>query len=339
MNVLITGAAGYLGSLLVKRLSAAKKDGKPIHIIATDIHENPRFHSEASIDYVQLDIRSKEVHEVMATHCIDTVVHLASIVTPGKKSNRELEYSVDVLGTQNVLQACVHNNVKRIIVSSSGAAYGYYPDNPEWIKEDQPIRGNQEFSYSYHKRLVEQTLAEYRQNHPDLEQVIFRIGTILGETVNNQITALFEKKALIGISKSDSPFVFIWDQDIVCCLERAVTGNVTGIFNVAGDGKLTIDELAHILNKPVIRLPASIVKFALFILKRLSLTQYGEEQVNFLRYRPVLDNTKLKTSFGYTPTYTTREVFEYYLTRNTRMKSQRNRYRISEKSFSKWESS
>ena len=339
MNVLITGAAGYLGSLLVQRLSGAKKDGKPIHIIATDIQEKPHFLPEASIDYVKLDIRSKEVHKVMATYQIDTVVHLASIVTPGKKSNRELEYSVDVLGTENILQACVSNGVKRIIVSSSGAAYGYHPDNPEWITEDNPIRGNQEFAYSYHKRLVEQTLAEYRQNHPDLEQVIFRIGTILGETVNNQITALFEKRALIGISKSDSPFVFIWDQDIVCCLERAVTGNKTGIFNVAGDGKLTIDELAHILNKPVIRLPASIVKFALFILKRLSLSQYGEEQVNFLRYRPVLDNTRLKTSFGYTPTYTTREVFEYYLMRNTRMKSQRNQYRISEKSFSKWESS
>ena len=339
MNVLITGAAGYLGSLLVQRLSGAEKDGKPIHIIATDIQEKPDFLPGASIDYVKLDIRSKEVHKVMATYQIDTVVHLASIVTPGKKSNRELEYSVDVLGTQNILQACVTNGVKRIVVSSSGAAYGYHPDNPERITEEHPIRGNQEFAYSYHKRLVEQTLAEYRQNYPDLEQVIFRIGTILGETVNNQITALFEKKALIGISKSDSPFVFIWDQDIVCCLERAVTGNVTGIFNVAGDGKLTIDELAHILNKPVFRLPASIVKFALFILKRLSLSQYGEEQVNFLRYRPVLDNTRLKTSFGYTPTYTTREVFEYYLMRNTRMKSQRNQYRISEKSFSKWESS
>ena len=339
MNVLITGAAGYLGSLLVERLSETKNDSEPIHIIATDIHEKPHFHPKATINYVQLDIRSEEVHKVMATYQIDTVVHLASIVTPGKKSNRELEYSVDVLGTENILKACVSNGVKRIIVSSSGAAYGYHRDNPEWIKEDQPIRGNQEFAYSYHKRLVEQTLAEYRQNHPDLEQVIFRIGTILGETVNNQITALFEKKALIGIFKSDSPFVFIWDQDIIRCFERAVTGNVTGIFNVAGDGKLTIDELAHILNKPVIRIPASIVKFALFILKRLSLTQYGEEQVNFLRYRPVLDNTRLKTVFGYTPTYTTREVFEYYLMRNTRMKGQRKRFRIKEESFKKWESS
>ena len=334
MNVLITGAAGYLGSLLVQRLSAAdKKNGKAIHVIATDIQDEPPFYLGDSVEYVQLDIRSENVHQVMATYQIDTVVHLASIVTPGKKSNRELEFSVDVLGTDNIIKACVSNRVKRLVVSSSGAAYGYHPDNPEWITEDTPIRGNQEFAYSYHKRLVEQLLAEYRQTHPELEQVIFRIGTILGETVNNQITALFEKKALIGISHSDSPFVFIWDQDVASCLEKAVTGDVTGIFNLAGDGKLTIDELGYILRKPVIRIPASIVKIALFILKRLSLTQYGEEQVNFLRYRPVLNNDKLKHTFGYTPTYTTREVFEYYLKHNVKMQSQRQQYRIDEQSF------
>ena len=333
MNVLITGAAGYLGSLLISRLSSTTNNSEPIRIIATDIHDQHHLYEELPVEFIQLDIRSEQVHEVMAKYKIDTIVHLASIVTPGKKSNRELEYSVDVLGTENILKACVNTGVKRIIVSSSGAAYGYYPDNPEWITEHNLIRGNEEFAYSYHKRLVEQLLANYRQTHPELEQVIFRIGTILGKTVNNQITALFEKKALIGISQSDSPFVFIWDEDVVSCLEQAVIGNVTGIFNVAGDGKLTIDELAHILQKPVIRIPASIVKTALFILKRLSLTQYGEEQVNFLRYRPVLDNTKLKTIFGFTPTYTSREVFEYYLMHNNRMKKRIHQYQIDRESF------
>ena len=333
MNVLITGAAGYLGSLLVRRLSGALKNGEEIHVIATDIQERSRTTFDADVDYIQLDIRSEYVHEVMANYQIDTVIHLASIVTPGKKSNRELEYSVDVLGTENILKACINSGVKRIIISSSGAAYGYHPDNPEWIKEDEVLRGNEEFAYSHHKRLVEQLLAEYRQAHPELEQVIFRIGTILGETVNNQITALFEKKALIGISGSDSPFVFVWDEDVASCLEKAVTGEVTGIFNVAGDGKLTIDDLAHILHKPVIRIPASIVKGDLYILKRLSLTQYGEEQVNFLRYRPVLDNTKLKAVFGFTPTYTSKEVFEFYLTHNKKMKQNLHQYRIDEKSL------
>jgi UDP-glucose 4-epimerase len=52
------------------------------------------------------------------------------------------------------------------------------------------------------------------------------------------------------------------------------------------------------------------------MLKRLRLTQYGPEQVNFLRYRPVLSNQQLKEGFDYVPQKTTRQVFEYYLKAN-----------------------
>ena len=239
-------------------------------------------------------------------------MHLASIVTPGKDSRRDFEYDVDVNGTRNLLQACVQQGVQRIVVSSSGAAYGYHADNPAWLTENMPVRGNEVFAYAHHKRLVEEMLAEYRHSHPALEQVVLRIGTILGATVRNQITDLFEKPRLLAIRGSDSPFVFIWDQDVVGIILRAVSGGPPGIYNVAGDGALTIHEIAARLSKPTLQLPAWLLQAALAVLKPLGLTQYGPEQLDFLRYRPVLLNTKLKTAFGYTPTYTSAEVFELY---------------------------
>lgn len=306
---MITGAAGYIGKQLVKLLLEQQKH----RVIATDIRDASPFEEHEHLTYVKLDVRSKEATAVMKDYAIDVVVHLASIVTPGKKSNREFEYSVDVLGTKNILKACVTNGVKRIVISSSGAAYGYYSDNPDWLEETNAIRGNEEFAYSYHKRLVEEMLSDYRELHPELEQTIFRIGTILGETVNNQITNLFEKQVLIGIAGSNSPFVFIWDQDVVQCFAKAIDHEQYGIYNLAGDGALTIDELGVLLNKRVVKIPASVVKYGLFTLKRLGLSQYGEEQVSFLRYRPVLCNEKLKRQFGYVPMKTSLEVFEYYM--------------------------
>lgn len=316
MKVLITGAAGYLGQQLVAYLLKSTNH----QIIAADIREHSPFNEHENLTYVQLDVRSDEAQEVFGDFEVEVVVHLASIVTPGKKSNRAFEYSVDVLGTKNILEACVGAGVKRIIVSSSGAAYGYYQDNASWLVETDAIRGNEAFAYSYHKRLVEELLEDYRLQFPQLEQTIFRIGTILGENVRNQITNLFEQKVLLGISGSDSPFVFIWDQDVVACFAKAIDSEKTGIYNVAGDGALTLDELGTLLNKRVIKIPAQVVSSALFILKRLNLTQYGEEQVDFLRYRPVLSNQKLKQEFGYVPMKTSLEVFEYYMT--SRIKEQ-----------------
>ena len=102
------------------------------------------------------------------------------------------------------------------------------------------MRGNPEFVYADHKRLVEEMLAAERTANPGLEQVILRIGTILGESVDNQITALFDRKRLLAIRGSSSPFVFIWDDDVVAIMIRAVLGGPTGAFNVAGDGAMTI---------------------------------------------------------------------------------------------------
>ncbi len=257
-------------------------------------------------------MRSPGLAPLLAARSIESVVHLAAIVTPGARSNRELEYAVDVLGTQNVLEACVAAGVRQIIVTSSGAAYGYHADNPEWLSEDDPVRGNEAFAYSHHKRLVEEMLSVYRREHPELRQVVFRVGTILGETTRNQITAMFDKPRIIALRGARSPFVFIWDQDVVGAIEHALRTDAAGIYNVAGDGALSIQEIAGRLGKKCLTLPPSLLRAVLATLHPLGLTRYGPEQVDFLRYRPVLDNRRLKEELGYTPRKTSREVFDFY---------------------------
>ncbi|MGD8320629.1 MAG: epimerase, partial [Gemmatimonadota bacterium] len=55
-----------------------------------------------------------------------------------------------------------------------------------------------------------------------------------------------------------------------------------------------------------------LLTLALGALRTLGLTRYGPEQVDFLRYRPVLANRRLKEGFGYTPRKTSAEVFDLY---------------------------
>jgi UDP-glucose 4-epimerase len=311
-RILVTGSAGYLGSTLLKALASHLQSGELDALVASDVREAPAQSRLPGIEYVMHDVRSPGLASLLASHSIESVVHLAAIVTPGARSSRELEYAVDVLGTRNVLEACVAAGVRQIIVTSSGAAYGYHADNPEWLSEDDPVRGNEAFAYSHHKRLVEEMLSVYRREHPGLRQVVFRVGTILGETTRNQITALFDRPRLIAIRGARSPFVFIWDQDVVGAIEHALRTDAAGIYNVAGDGALTIQEIAGCLGKKCLALPPSLLRAVLATLHPLGLTRYGPEQVDFLRYRPVLDNRRLKEELGYTPRKTSREVIDFY---------------------------
>lgn len=303
-RILITGAAGHVGRALLDQEGIGR-----FKVTACDINPIPVLPKNAQFEH--MDVRNEgEVAAVIKQHAPDVIVHLASIVTPPKGTGREFAYDVDVNGTRNIVAAALKHGVGRLVVTSSGAAYGYHKENTSPLTETDPIRGNYEFPYSHHKRLIEEYLADLRIHHPDLEQVVLRVGTILGNGLENQITALFHKPRLLGIQNNESPFVFIWDTDLAKILLKASDTGKPGIYNVAGDGALGLTQIASILGKPTIRFPAWLLKAALFIAAPLRLSRYGPEQVRFLQYRPVLDNTRLKIEFGYTPQKTSREAFD-----------------------------
>ncbi len=307
-RIFISGARGFIGRRLLATLARERPEcyvlGSGTGAQAPPLGPNQ--------EYVQLDIRSAQQDEVLRQARIDTVVHLASVVTPPPGMRRQEMHDIDVGGTRRLLDASLSAGVGHFIVTTSGAAYGYHADNAPALSEEAPLRGNPEFAYSDHKRQVEDLLADYRVRHPQLRQLVFRPGTILGDGVRNQITALFEKPVVLGVAGAASPFVIIWDEDVAAAILRGIDAQSAGIYNMAGDGSISLAEIAGLLGKPFLPLPAGLIGGVLGLLRMLGLSQYGPELVNLLRYRPVLDNTALKEDFGYTPALSSRDCFLRY---------------------------
>ncbi len=308
-SVAITGASGLVGRQVVALLAAAPEVET---VVALDLREPEPADRLPGVVYAQCDVRDPAIVKQLEAHRVDAVVHLAAVVTPGPESTRQLEYEIDVLGTRNVAQACLDAGVSQLVYTSSGAAYGYHADNPVPLRESDPLRGNEAFAYSWHKRLAEEELAERRASHPELSQLVFRVGTILGERVASPITALFERPAIVGVAGSDAPFVLIWDEDVAACIVKGILERRAGVFNLCGDGALALPEIARRLGKLYLPLPGPLLEGALGLLHALRISARGPEQVDFLRYRPVLANDALRTELGFEPRFTSEACFEHY---------------------------
>jgi UDP-glucose 4-epimerase len=306
-RVLVTGASGYLGSLTVRGLAEAGHT-----VVGVDVREPPEPLPDGVV-FRRHDVRTPELVEVVREHGIGAVVHLAAIVEPPPGMSDAEVRDIDVGGTRNVLAACITGGVEHLTVSSSGAAYGYHPSNAgAWLAEDAPLRGHDRFAYSANKRDVEVLLADARREHPELAQLVLRPGTILGSGTRNLITALFERRVVLDLAGVDVPFVFVLDTDVVAAIVRGVGEGRAGVYNLAGDGVVTLADVAARLGKRRAPLPVPLLRGVLAALHPMGLARYGPEQVDFLRYRPVLANGALKRDFPGLPSLTSSEVFQLW---------------------------
>jgi UDP-glucose 4-epimerase len=306
MKILITGAAGDIGSRLVKIFN--KRSDVDLFTTALEPLNN-----ESNGTHGIFDVRNDDFFQWVEEIKPEVIIHLASIIQLPESMTTEDAHDIDVKATVRLLELSVKIGVKKFVVTSSGAAYGYWKDNADWLTEDMPVRGNDDYFYSSHKRQVEEVMARYRQQHPELKQVVLRPGTVLGPNFQNPITNMFSKNIISGIAGSDSPFVIIWVDDLVEYLIESALTDIEGVYNVAGDGTLSLKNIAKRLNKFYLPIPPNFLRFMLSILKPLGLSQYGPEQVKFIEFRPVLSNAKIKAAFEHQPSKSTEQAFEAFL--------------------------
>jgi UDP-glucose 4-epimerase len=134
MNVLVTGAAGYIGSVVTERLLA---EGH--RVIALDnLGQGHQAALEAGARFVCADLRnSSEIDSVFSAHEVDAVMHLAALsIVPHSVSNPQEYFQTNVVGGLNLLNGMLKHNVSRLVFSSSAGIYGIPDSIP--ITEDTP---------------------------------------------------------------------------------------------------------------------------------------------------------------------------------------------------------
>ena len=175
MRVLVTGGAGYIGSVVTEGLV---NDGH--HVVVYDnLSKGHRKSVHADAEFVEADLHdASTLRNTFRKHQIDSVIHMAASSLVGEScSNPAKYYDNNVVAGLKLLDAMIESNVKRIVFSSTAATYG----NPETQPIDESAPNQPTNPYGETKLAFERAMRWYDEGF-ELRYAALRYFNAAGAT-------------------------------------------------------------------------------------------------------------------------------------------------------------
>ncbi|WP_375484358.1 NAD-dependent epimerase/dehydratase family protein [uncultured Mycobacterium sp.] len=316
LTVAVTGPTGEIG---ISAVTALEREPAVENIVGMARRPfDPVTLGWEKTTYHEGDVLDRDAVDALAADA-DVVIHLAFTIM----GSREESARINLQGTRNVFEATVAaERPRRLVYTSSVAAYGYHTDNPVPLTEDVPPRGSPEHYYSEQKAACEAALAEITAGS-SLEVFILRPCIVAGPTARaladampwNQLPAPI--RAVTGLVPVLKPVVpdpgiplqLVHHDDVAAAIALAATAPAPpGAYNLAGDGTVTVSDVAKALGGRPVRVPAAAASAASAAISRLPFIPSALEWLHVSRASVVMDTTKAKRDLGWQPTYSSAET-------------------------------
>jgi UDP-glucose 4-epimerase len=303
MIVAVTGPTGDIGRALLRRLDAEPLVTKVLGMARRPF--DPGSLGLEKTEYTQGDVLDRDAVHALAAEA-DVLVHLAFIIVGGREETR----AINLEGSRNVFEAA--RGVRRLVYTSSVAAYGFHADNPQPLTEDVPVRGTDAHYYSAQKAELEETLREALDG-ADTEAYVLRPCIVAGGDALALIEALpaLLRKSPIGPVLPDpgTPFQLVHTDDVAQALAAAVRGQgEPGVYNLAGAGTISVADLARAFGWHSLPVPRAGVAATAVVTGKLPLMPPQVSWLNALRVPVVMDTTRAREQLGWQPQHDTQAV-------------------------------
>ncbi len=316
LTIAVTGPTGDIGISAVEALEQRPEVERIIGMARRPF--DPSAQGWSKTEYRQGDILDRAAVDTLVADA-DIVVHLAFVIM----GSREESARVNLAGTRNVFEATTAaRRPRRLVYTSSVAAYGYHSDNPVPITEEVPARGSPEHYYSEQKAACEAALAEITTG-TTLEVFVLRPCIVAGPKALaladampwNQLPGVMRKVSqalpLLKPPFPDpgTPLQLVHHDDVAAAIALAATTSAPpGVYNLAGDGVLSMSDVADALGARPVRVPRLAMSTASEVIARLPFVPSALEWLHVGRTSVVMDTGKAKSQLGWTPKYTAAET-------------------------------
>jgi UDP-glucose 4-epimerase len=314
LTVAVTGPTGEIGRPFISALERVPEVERVIGMARRPFDLAGQGWEKT--EYRRGDVLDSESVEKLIEDA-DVVVHLAFAIVAGDSASRE----VNLTGSRNVFEAAAAGGAKRLVYTSSVAAYGFHRGMPPLLDEEEPVRGTSRHPYSAHKAEVEAELNEALDGS-QTDAYVFRPCIVAGP----QATLLLDLIPLLAVGQRmpgplrwalgkvpelrpvlpdpGVPFQLVHHDDVASALVAAVVGHgEPGIYNLAGPGQLTITDLAHALGWHAVPAPHLAVSATAEAVALMPFLPDEAAWIEAIRRPVLMDTTRARRRLHWLPHY------------------------------------
>lgn len=306
----ITGVAGCLGRQLLQQMEV---DPDISGVVGLDL--NPVADPTLKLSFYQRDV-AQPFAELFARHKVQVAVHLAATADPDRKR----EEATNLEGTRQFLAACHETKARVVCVVSSAMAYGARPGPTEVQYEGAPLRPEQGPEFVRDKMRIEELCYEYVKTHPDVCLQIVRPCLVIGPNADNFLTRMLDRRMVFAPMGADPPLQLVHEDDATRAIYRLLKTERVGVFNVAGDGVLTLSQMARLAEKRLVRLPLPLLRLLSWLGWRMGISWLPSVPPGlwaFLRWPWLVAPLKLRTEAAFLFRYDSPQAFLDWLEART----------------------
>lgn len=301
--VLVTGVADQLGGSLAARLAA---DPDIDRVLGVDTR--PPTGLPARVEHVAVDIRNPRISKVIDTARVDTVVHAAPRASVGPLRSAIKERNV--IGTMQLLAACQRSSrVHKLVVKSTAEIYGASATAPAVFTEQDSVAGGRDREPAE----IEALVRGFARRRPDVTATTVRFAELIGPGVDTALARYFRLPVVPTVLGFDARVQLLHIQDAVAVLERAVLNDLPGVYNVGGDGVLLLSQAIRRAGRMPLPMLRAAIPAATKLVRGAAPVHFSSDLAGLINYGRVIDTTRLKTTFGFTPKWSTADAFDDYV--------------------------
>ena len=291
-TVVVTGAAGNLGRLVVQALHRTRTvlavDRRPFHGLPKDV------------EHLKIDVRRRAIEDAFRTRSVRAILHLGLNRSPRPDN---AGYRFNVVGTQRLLDLAARYRVDTFIMLSTATIYGPDPDNSYFLNEETPLLGAEHHSQIRDLVAVDNIVQSFFYRHPEVRTVMLRPVHIVGSRVRNAASNYLRLERPWVLAGFDPMIQLIHEEDVVRALVVALEREVRGVYNIVGPGVAPLSRILRVLGRRPLVIPSFMARRILSSAWRVHASGFPSPELRHIQFNCIVDGTAARRDLGFEPRY------------------------------------